>query len=163
MTLQTEVLRDYAPAIAGQVVGEIPFTRDRQAEVAVIAGLFCVQGTGDAECKLPTSSAEVAKGLGIAPSKVVHDSNFPIGGSSTATYQIGDSIDLVPVGVMWVRVEEAVDAGDTPYVRYDTGAGGSQKGAFRKSADTSTAASISGRYLTSAEEDGLAQVYINLP
>jgi len=131
------------------------------AQVAIQAGLFVVQGTAG-KGKLPTSSGDVAKGLGIAPSRV-HDSVFPSGGTPGVTYQIGDTIGSICRGRVWVTVEEAVDPMDPVYIRYDTGTG-SQKGAFRKTADSSTAALLGGaRYLTGALANGLALVDINLP
>ena len=86
----------------------------------------------------------------------------PSGGTPGATYQIGDALDAVS-GKVWVAVEEAVSAMDPVYVRYATGSG-TQKGAFRKSADSSTAAALTGgRYLTSASAGGMALAEINIP
>lgn len=164
MGLQISVAFNPDPAIAGHVHGFVEAENCRAAEVAFNAGLFVVQGTEDAQCKLPTTSGEVAKGLGITPSAVASsDPNFPLGGTGE-TYQIGDHVPAVSRGKVWVQVEEAVVAGDIPFVRYATGAGGTQKGSFRKSADTATAASLTGSlYLTSAAEDGYALVSVNLP
>lgn len=164
MAVQTTVSFDHAVAIAGGVRGVVPQTRTRVAEVAIQAGLAACQGTADAQCKLPTTSGEVAKVLGIAPSRVTSDPNFPPGGTAGFAYQIGDAVDLVPEGQVWVVVEESVVAMDPVFVRFATGAGGSQKGSFRKSADTATAAQLTGaRYLTSASANGLALVEINVP
>lgn len=44
------------------------------------------------------------------------------------------------LGYVAVVVEEAVSAGDICYIRYASGAGGTQLGAFRKSVDSTTAA-----------------------
>jgi len=58
----------------------------------------------------------------------------------------------VPVrrlGRIWVLVEEAVSNGNQAYVRFASGAGGSQLGAFRKSADTATAAALPNAYYRS--------------
>lgn len=162
MSLQTSVDSDFAVAIPGGIRQAI-LTHTRLAEVAIQAGLFVCQGTADGQCKLPASSGDVAKGLGLAPSRVSHDAVFPSGGTAGFTYQIGDTVGAV-IGTGWVTVEEDVSAQDAVYVRYATGGGGSQKGAFRKSADTSTAAAVTGaRYLTSASAGGLALVAINLP
>lgn len=163
MSVQTAVLDQFPLSAPGVVQGYPVATNPRVAEVAIQAGLFVCQGTADGQCKLPTSSGECAKGLGIAPAFPANDSRFPSGGTPGVTYQIGDTVEAV-IGQAWVTVEEAVNAQDAVYVRYDTGSGGSQKGAFRKSADTSTAAAVTGaRYLTSASAGGLALVAINLP
>lgn len=67
-------------------------------------------------------------------------------------------------GRMYVRVEEAVTPASPVFVRHTAGAGGTQKGAFRASADTSTAlAWTAARYLTSAGVGGIAVVEVNLP
>lgn len=163
MSVQTSVLDDLALSAPGVFRGNPRATHTRVAEVAIQAGCFVVQGTADGQGKLPTSSGDVAKGLGVAPYFALNDSRFPSGGSAGVTYQIGDTVEA-GIGQVWVTVEEAVSPMDAVYVRYDTGAGGSQKGAFRKSADTSTAAALTGaRYLTTASAGGLALVEINLP
>lgn len=163
MALQTSVDFDFALSAPGVLRGPAVRVNTRVAEVAIQAGLFVVQGTADGQCKLPTSSGDCAKGLGFAPALAASDDAFPAGGTADFVYQIGDTVEAV-IGQGYVVVEEAVSAQDAVYVRYDTGAGGSQKGAFRKSADTSTAAAVTGaRYLTSASAGGLALVAINLP
>ncbi len=163
MALQTSVDFDFALSAPGVLRGPPVRVNTRVAEVAIQAGLFVVQGTADGQCKLPTSSGDCAKGLGFAPALAASDDAFPAGGTADFVYQIGDTVEAV-IGQGYVVVEEAVSAQDAVYVRYDTGAGGSQKGAFRKSADTSTAAAVTGaRYLTSASAGGLALVAINLP
>lgn len=69
---------------------------------------------------------------------------------------------MVPVlkhGYAYVRVEEAVNKGDQAFIRFASGAGGTQLGAFRKSADTaSAAASPNCTYETTAAAAGLAIV-----
>lgn len=163
MALQTEVAFDFEPAIAGLVHGPTPNTNDRVAEEEIQAGLFVCQGAEDGTCALPASSGDLAKGLGVAPSRVTSDSRFPSTSTPGVTYQEGDTVGAVNRGKIWVQVEEAVDAGDEAFVRFAAGAGGTQLGAFRKSADTATAAAIVARYRTSAAEDGLALLEINIP
>ena len=168
MALQTTVSLDLALSLPGVARGEPRAVHARLAEVAIYAGLFVCQGTLDGQCKLPTSAAEVAKGLGIAEFLPTLDSRFPSGGSAGVTYQIGDPVDAI-VGQVYVTVEEAVSAMDPVYVRWADGNGGRvQKGAFRKSADqvaaADTATQLTGaRYLTGASAGSLALVEINLP
>ena len=162
MSVQTSVLDNYPLSAPGVLQGSPIATNTRVAEVAIQAGLFVCQGTADGQCKLPASSGDCAKGLGIAPAFPANDSRFPSGGTAGVTYQIGDTVEAV-IGQAWVTVEEDVVAQDAVYVRYATGTG-SQKGAFRKTADSSTAAAVTGaRYLTSASAGGLALVAVNLP
>ncbi len=166
MSRQTSVLTNLALGLPGDTRGAYE-GQTRMAAVAINGGLFCVQGSRDETCKLPTASTDITNVglvLGVSHSSVSRDPNFPSGGTANTTYQIGDSVELVYRGQVLVTVEEAVVPGDDVYVRYDTGSGGSQKGAFRTSADTSTAALLAGaRYLTTAAIGGLALVDLNLP
>lgn len=162
-TLQTSADFDFPLSAPGVLKGSPISVHTRVAEVAIQAGVFVCQGTGDGQCKLPAASGDVAKGLGIAPAFPTNDSRFPAGGSPGVTYQIGDKVEAV-TGQVWVIVEEAVAPMDDVFIRYADGSGGTQKGAFRSSADTSTAAALTGaRYLTTAAIGGLALVEINLP
>jgi hypothetical protein len=63
-----------------------------------------------------------------------------------------------------VRVEEAVLPGDPVFVRFAAGAGGTGLGAFRKSADTGSAAQVPNGavYMTTASAGSLALVEVNL-
>lgn len=162
MSVQTSVLSNYPVAFPGDIRGSDYAENNRTAEVAINPGLFVCQGTRDEQCKLPTSSGDIAKGIGIARSNVERDPNFPTSGG--ATYPIGDTVSAVYRGHVWVTVEEAVTPMSAVYVRYASGAGGTQLGAFRTSADTSTAAAVTGaRYLTTAGIAGRALVDLNLP
>jgi hypothetical protein len=160
MSVQTSVAFDFDLGYPGDIVGNLISQENKVAQVDINPGLFVCQGSADGKVKLPTSSAEVAKGIGIALSAVHRDPNFP---SSSASYPTGETVPIGRVGRYIVRVEEAVSPFDPVYVRYDTGSA-SQKGAFRASADSSTAALVTGaKYRTTAAADGLAVVEINLP
>jgi len=167
MSVQTTMLTNFALAIAGMTRGDGYQTQTREAAVAVQNGLFVCQGSRDETCKLPTSAAEVAKGLGIARANVVNDPTFGAASPGVA-YQAGQSVECVFRGQVWVTVEEAVSPMDAVYVRFADGATYTQKGSFRKSADTvssaATAAAVTGaRYLTTASAGALALVDLNLP
>ncbi len=168
MALQTEALDDLPLPAPGVCRGSPTSTRTRVAEVAVQAGLYVCQGTADGQGKLPTSAAEVGKGLGIALYFPFNDSRYPAGGTAGVTYQVGDTVEAA-TGQIWVTVEEAVAPMDPVFVRWaDGNAGRVQKGAFRKDADTvsaaATATAVTGaRYLTTAAANGRALVDLNLP
>lgn len=67
-------------------------------------------------------------------------------------------------GRIMVQVEEAVTPASPVFVRHTAGAGGTQKGAFRASADTATAVAwTAARFLTSAGANGFAVLETNLP
>jgi len=166
MSRQTSVQFTPNAALPGDVHGDIGASLTRAADVAMQGGLLVVLGASDGSCKLPTVATDITsvlKPLGITRSNVARDPNFPSGGTAGYTYQIGDSVEVVSRGRVWVTVEEAVSAGDDVYVRFDTGTG-SQKGAFRTSSDSTTAALLAGaRYLTAASANGVALVDLNLP
>ncbi|MFZ5440471.1 MAG: structural cement protein Gp24 [Myxococcota bacterium] len=67
-------------------------------------------------------------------------------------------------GRIVVQVEEAVTPASAVYVRHTAGAGGTQKGAIRASADTATAVAwTAARFLSSAGANGYAVLEVNLP
>lgn len=71
--------------------------------------------------------------------------------------KVGTVFGVLEKGAIYVTVEEAVNAGDRAFVRFAAGAGGTQPGAFRKSADTASARQMQGAmYRTSAAAGGLA-------
>jgi len=160
MSVQTSVSFDFAAGYAGDAVGDIIRQENKIAQVDINPGLFVCQGSSDGKVKLPTSSAEVAKGIGIAQSAVHRDPNFP---SAGATYPTGETVPIIRNGLVRVLVEEAVTPFDPVYVRYDTGSA-SQKGAFRASADSSTAALVTGaKYRGTAGAGELVIVDLGLP
>lgn len=127
---------------------------------AIPVGVAVARGTDDDHVKLPTSAAEVTAARGIA----VQDWLSEITVSGVQTYPVKSAVGVMRQGRVWVQVEEAVNDGDDVFVRYATGAGGSQKGAFRKSADTATAGALpTAKYVTTASASGLAMVEINMP
>lgn len=62
----------------------------------------------------------------------------------TADYVDAESVPVLEAGAIWVFTEEAVVEGDPVYVRITSGAGGSNLGAFRKSADSASAVQVPG-------------------
>ena len=173
MTVQTSVALNLAVALAGDVRGDDPICQTRVTTVVSNGGLaMCQASGGDDRCRLPASSSDVAKLRGVARSDVSRDPNFPPGGTPGYTYQIGDSVDLVYRGQVWVTVEDAVAPDDPAYVRHTSdGASNTQLGSWRGDADTGPspgyvdrAALVTGaRYLTTASAGGLALLDLNLP
>jgi hypothetical protein len=73
----------------------------------------------------------------------------------------GNSVTGAHQGVIYVTVEEAVQIGQACFIRFASGTGGTQLGAFRASADTATAgAHPNWYYLSSAPASGVAQVRV---
>jgi hypothetical protein len=74
------------------------------------------------------------------------------------------TLNLLKRGRVYVTVEEAVTPASPVFVRFASGAGGTQKGGFRASADSATAVAWTrARYLTTAAAAGLAVLEVNLP
>ena len=154
-----------SPAIgfAGQLVDVSPhfIASAINREVAPIPfGVALKKGTNEDEALLPVATTDVLAGIAVHR----HDVNT-IGSSAWSTaagIPVGDRFDLLKEGVIYVKVEEAVVQGDKAFVRFLTGAGGTQLGAWRKSADTATARAVNGAYfLKGAAAGGIAPLYFN--
>lgn len=106
------------------------------ADEAIPFGAYVVESR-EGGCELPDSAGEVTgnKG-GIA----LIDPTL----ASGVGYQVGDQVRVMRRGRVFALSEEALAKGDTLFVRQATGAGGSQKGAFRNDADTATATTPTG-------------------
>lgn len=156
----------YAPATAFAGLLADDGVRDVLSRVnpvdAIPFGCAVVLGVDpDNDCKLPAAAADIttaANALGIAFSTQAIESSA----SGVAQYPVKSSVNVLRKGRVWVQVEEAVTPASPVFVRYASGAGGTQKGAFRASADTATAAQwANARYVTSAGIAGFAQVEID--
>lgn len=99
-----------------------------------------VAETVEGHCELPDSSAEIT---GNAGGIALRDSSR----ASGEGYKAGEPVRVMRRGRVWVGNEEALAKGDTLFVRFAAGAGGSQKGALRNDADTASAATPSGARL----------------
>jgi len=74
------------------------------------------------------------------------------------------SLSIRKRGPIWVKVEEAVVKNDPAFFRHTASGGNTQKGAWRKSADTATAVEAQGCYfMTSASAGGLAVLWVDIP
>lgn len=146
--------------------------KDKTTALAVAAaipyGVLVVRDTANTSDsqhiagKVPAASTDITV-LGAALGVALADQGRAQDPSVTpAQYPQYSAVPCARIGRVWVLVEEAVVAGDQAFVRYATGSF-SQKGAFRKSADTATAAALPGAYYaTSASAGGYAQVELSL-
>jgi len=101
------------------------------ATVAIPFGVL-VYESAEGKATLPTATGNVTAGrTGIA--LIDHSKASGVG------YEIGDAVRVMKRGRVWIRSEEALAFGDTLFVRFADGAGGTQEGAFRNDADTATA------------------------
>jgi len=113
--------------------------------------------------KVPALTTDVtnfgsALGVVLADQARAQDPAFVL--PSYARY---DALPIMRSGRVWVLVEEAVVDGDPVFIRFAAGAGGTQLGAFRKSADTATAVALPNAvYRSSGLAAGFAVVQLNL-
>lgn len=126
-------------------------------------GLSKVGATVDDGYKLPALVGSVIAGIGAFSQGMnnIGSVGWPATGGIPAARAV--PFNVLRRGSVWVKVEEAVVAYDIAFCRYAAGAGGTQLGAWRKSADTATAATVKGaRFLTSQGTiGGLAKLYFD--
>jgi hypothetical protein len=112
-------------------------------------------GPLDYAVRLPKATADVtALAFGVTTLTV---------GTESGLHSSPGMADCLRQGRIWVAVEEPVTAGDPAFVRFAAGAGGSQLGAFRKSADSASSVALpNAKYLTDSTTDGLAIVQVDV-
>jgi hypothetical protein len=107
----------------------------------------------------------------VAPSFAITYAKQATGVADTeAAYFPTETVSNTRKGSIWVRCEENVSIGDTPYVRVASGAGGSARGYFRNDDDSGTCQDVSGSFgsfVSNAVQDPdgsyVAQLEVNLP
>lgn len=151
--MQTSYNDKMAIALEGQIADMGPRSiGGYAAEVEVGFGIGVIQGTTDLQCKLPAATG--FKLLGVTTHSHAREQD-------AATQ--ADMVNVMRQGAVYVRVEQAVAAGDPAFVRHTANGAGKTPGRFRKDADADKADAIAGRYRTSAAAEGLAILEINLP
>ena len=99
------------------------------ATVAIPFGVL-VYESAEGKAALPTATGNVTGGrCGIA----LWDNSK----ASGVGYEVGDPVRVLVRGRVWVLTEEQLTFGDTLFARFAAGTG-TQKGAFRNDADTTT-------------------------
>lgn len=122
-------------------------------------GVAVAQGTTEPRAILP--AAGTAKLVGVVLHSHDYDPFYDLG---TVGVKPKLQVSVMNRGRVWVVVEEAVAVNDRAFVRFAAGAGGTQLGAFRRSADTATALEARGwRYISAAGAGGLAKVELDVP
>lgn len=131
----------YTNAPAEGVVGAVatggikPVIVSRIANGVVRPGQYVIfAGTGD--CQHPSAAPVAGNKGGIALRKAY--------GQSDGVYADNEPVDILIEGEVWVASENAITAYQDVFVRYASGAGGTQLGALRTNNDTSTAAQVTG-------------------
>jgi hypothetical protein len=130
-----------------------------EASAELPFGVMVAQGGTADKAILPVDANSRFVGV------VIHSHEY-VPGTDMGTTGLKPKVAMAVMnkGRIWVKVEEAVAVNDRAYVRHTSGAGGTQKGAFRKSADTATAVAVPGcRYLTAASANGMAILSVDMP
>lgn len=147
MLAESTVLRQSLSFVNAEAAAEIPF------------GVGVVRGTADNRAVLPAAAGDNLKFLGVVQHAHVYAKPEQLGDTGVKPKQ---PITVLSRGRILVQVEEAVVAGDRGFMRIAAGAGGTQKGAWRKSADTATAIEILGAvYRTSVAAGELAVLEVD--
>jgi len=82
-------------------------------------------------------------------------------GATSTQYDANEDISILEIGKIYVEVEQAVAPGDPVFVRFASGAGGSELGKFRANADTATAFALeNAEWVTSTTGVGKAVLHI---
>jgi hypothetical protein len=161
MAVQTSYAQNMLPAFPGMKADLAPgYARSMaqgEASAEVPFGVAVAQGSADDTCILPSGSG--AKIVGVALHSATYQPLYQLG---TVGLKPKTTVNVMEKGTVWVTVEENVAKEDPVFIRHTAGAGGTQLGAFRKSADTASAIQQKGcRYLTSASAGGVAMVEVD--
>lgn len=164
MPTQTTYGYDFPVAFAGQLAD----INDNEIVTGVLEGAANIpfgvglkKGTSDDGYVLPAAAPDLIEGLAVH-SHSRDNLGFSSLTPATAGVKPTQNMNVLRRGSMYVLVEEAVVSHDVVFCRFAAGAGGTQLGAFRKTADTATAAQVKGaRFLSSAAAGGLAKVHFD--
>lgn len=145
LTYSVDMPIAFAGLLADNARRKDTLSRSSEEATSFPHGVAVVAGTDpDTQALLPTGAADL---LGVAQ----HSHANEVGGDDQNLVDEGKMFNVLHEGRIYVEVEEAVTPASPVFVRIAAGAGGSQLGAFRASADTATALQASGaRFLTSA-------------
>lgn len=124
----------------------------------ILPGLILAKGTGDKQAKLPSASSDIIIGLvrNGEGRKLDPDTGL------MENYKQYDQVGIATEEVWFAYTEEAVNKGDQVFVRYATGAGGSQKGHVRTDADTATAVAINAKFDETLTAAGIVKIKLNI-
>jgi hypothetical protein len=138
--------KDVASFVSEEASAEIPF------------GVVVAFGASEGLCELPDASTDVLCGVVLA------EQTFEVGNElGTTGVKPKLPVSVLRKGRVLVRCEDAVTPGQRLFVRYASGAGGTQLGSCRRSAVASETidATTQGVFLTSASAGGLAVLEVD--
>jgi len=130
-----------------------------EASLEIPFGVMVCKGTGDNDAKLPAASD--AKLIGVLVHSHAYEPRTDLG---TTGVKPGATLNVMNRGRMHVLVEETVVREDRAYIRYASGAGGTQLGAFRKSAVSNETIDVRAnvKFVTSASSGQLAIIEVDM-
>lgn len=152
MSGQTDYSLNFDKAYAGVIADLRPLEIDSKIwedTTDGIFGIFVVRGTGDSQVLLPTASDDDV----IGPVVASQNSELERYAENVAIEE-GDSLNVMRTGNIYVTTEDACAPGGGVYVRYASGAGGTQLGAVRATAVTDETIDLSAEW--EFEETGAA-------
>jgi len=154
---------DMSPGFNGMLADGYGSVRDIVTSLAVVAlvgiGKLVVtdQVNGDDAARVPASAADVNN---LAKGVAFHAQSQEVSVSVNAEWPIKSAFPTLKKGRVWVSVEDAVDAGQPAFVRFQ----GGNEGGFRSDVDTSNAVQLqASKFVTSTTGAGIAVVELNLP
>lgn len=152
MSVQTSYSIDFSPAFAGMLADLNDFeslTALLEGNAAIPFGVGLAKGAGDQGYRLPAAATDLIVAVGIhthARDTIGFSAILP----ANAGVRPGQVFTVLHRGFIYVQAEEQVTSQSPVFCRFAVGAGGSQAGAFRASADNNTAAPVKGaRFLSS--------------
>jgi hypothetical protein len=160
---QTVVNSTLTKAFAGMLADAGPndvITRiQAEASAEMPFGIMVAEGAADEAGILPVDGTSKFAGLLMHSHAYAKDTEL-----GTVGIKPKAVLSILRKGRAWVTVEETVAKGDPVFIRHTASGGNTQKGAFRKSADTATATDLTkkGVYLTAATAGNLALVEIDM-
>jgi hypothetical protein len=124
----------------------------------IMPGLILAKGTGDKDVKLPTTVNDIIVGLVYNGGGRRLDPDTGI----LENYKQGDLVSIATEKVFYGYTETAASKGDQVFVRYASGAGGTQKGYTRTDADTTTAVAINAKFDETVTAAGPIKIKLHL-
>ena len=157
----TYTLEHDAGVAGGVANAQLTNTRSRIAAEAIPFGVFVRRET-NGRVALPAAASDV-NGVGALGVSVRSQQRAPAALDDVLQYEIGDIVNILDFGTVWVMPEDAVSEGAPAFVRFATGAGGTQLGAFRSDAVASESVELPGStYEATAGAGELVPVRIRL-
>lgn len=145
--MQTSYMIEAPLGLPGQKYGtahnESVVTRVVEADMRF--GVGVAKGTATDKVKAPAAAGDAAATfVGVTVADLDHNPRALEGKADGIAIPSGDVASIAEAGKVYVVVEVDVVQGDAAFMRHAAGAGGTILGAFRKDADTATAAALKG-------------------